>query len=211
MKTIFKATLFLLLICCATNSFAQDSTKANKKTREIILSIAGVSPLNISIGYKKQIKGGTFFKAEVIRLSGNNMEYKPTQTTEYGSNNRNISAGLQFGLEFRKNITSDFTFYHGPNIASTYLRSDITSKNPTLPVPDQRNIAQNYSVGVLYTVGVLCHLKNHFFLSAQINPGVFTNWDVYKAPQSGEITQKRISTSFGLGNTYGSLSIVYRL
>jgi hypothetical protein len=210
MKTYFKTMLVLLFTSCIMNSFAQDTTKTDKKIREYVVSLANFAPLNVSVKYKRQLKGRTFFKVELINLSGSTTKNEPELSTSFGSSAHTISGGLQFGLEFRKSISGNFTFFHGPGIGSTYSVTETRSHNPALPVSEQKSGSQSYDVGINYSLGILFHLKGHFFLSTEISPGVYTNRYTYKSPRP-EANSSGQSTSFNFSNTHGLLSLVYRL
>jgi hypothetical protein len=210
MKTGFKLMLVLLFTGCIMNSFAQDTTGTDKKIREYVVSLTNFVPLHVSIKYKRQLKGRTFFKVELINLSGSSTKNEPELSTNFASSSYNFSGGLQFGLEFRKNISGNFTFFHGPGIGSTYSTSVTRSHNPSQPINEQKSASESYNVGINYSLGVLFHLKGHFFLSTEISPGVYTNWNMYKSPRP-EVNSSGRSSSFSFSNTNGLLSLVYRL
>jgi hypothetical protein len=210
MKTIFKTAMILLFISCSLHSIAQDTTKTDKKIKEYVLSIGNIAPLNIAIRYKKQLKGRTFFKLDIINLSAGATEYEPELSSSFGNKEYHFSAGVQCGLEFRKSMTSDFTFFHGPNIGLTYYTTLFKPRNPALPA-EAKSLSQTYTVAVPYTLGILFHLKNHFFISAEINPALSASWNTYKNLPDATANRKQLSTNFGFGNTYGLLSLVYRL
>jgi hypothetical protein len=208
MKMYFKTMLVLLLT--SSISFAQDTTQTDKKIREYVVSLANLTPLNISVKYKRQLKGRTFFKVELIGLSGSATKNEPELSSRFGYSSHNFSGGLQFGLEFRKNISDNFTFFHGPGIGSIYSTSVTRSHDPSMPVNGQKSVSESYNVGINYSLGVLLHLKGHFFLSTEISPGVYTNWNMYRGPRP-EINSTGQTTSFSFSNTHGLLSLVYRL
>jgi hypothetical protein len=209
MKMCSKTMMVLLFTSCIVSSFAQDTTKTTKKIKECVLSVSNINPLNIALKYKQQLKGRTFFKAEFVNLSGSRSKRTPEFSSNFSGISSNFSAGVLVGLEFRKTITGDFTFFHGPGIGSGYSVSKYRSYNPSLPNSAQI-LSENSYVGVNYTLGVLVHLKGHFFMSAEINPGVSSSRERYSNPPPGADDEK-YSTTFGLGSTYCLLSLVYRL
>jgi hypothetical protein len=211
MTTFFKTMMIWLLISSTIPSFAQDTTKADKKIREYALSLTSFSSMNVYIRYKRQIKGRTFFKVELINLSGSRSENKPEISSSYGSTQYNLSGGLQCGLEFRKSITNAFTFFHGPNIGLICFSNIAASDNPSIPADETKSFSQNYSLGIPYSLGILFHLNNHFFMSAEINPAVSATWGFHKNSQSPSDNNTQFTTSFGFANSYGLLSLIYRL
>jgi hypothetical protein len=209
MRFIIKTITALMLISCVNNSTAQDTTKTDKKIKECVLSVANLAPLNISIKYKKQLKHNTFFKIGLVNLNANSTQNDPGQSINLGNSSSYFSAGVGGGLEFRKNVTNDLTFFHGPGISTTYNINYLRIKNPSLPPELQRSVNQGYTMRMDYSLGLLFHLKNHFFMAAELTPGLSCSWDKNTSP--GSLVNKRFSTGFGFGNSYGLLSLVYRL
>ena len=115
--------LLILFSFIANIGLGQDTLK--KKTKEYYLSIADFSPLNIHIKYKKQIGKKTFFKIGLINMSGAFSNQQPNNSTSFPTKTSNLSGGLQIGIEFRKQLTDKFTFFHGPNINYVYSVSTI--------------------------------------------------------------------------------------
>jgi hypothetical protein len=210
MKMYFKTMMVLLFTSCIVSSFAQDTTKTTKKIKECIVSVSNINPLNLALKYKQQLKKRTFFKAEFVNLSGSRSRRTPEFSSNFSDISTGFSGGVLFGLEFRKAITGDFTVFHGPGIGSGYSVSKYKAYDPTQPVNSARIVSEGSYLGVNYTVGVLVHLKGHFFMSAEINPGVSLSRQRNHNPPPG-MDSEQYSTVFGLGSTYCLLSLVYRL
>ena len=196
-----------LLTISTLSAFGQDTIKTEKKIKEYILTFADFSPINVSIKYKRQLKSRTFFRIGFVNLKARSTNYYPTNSTSFLTHYYDLSAGLECGLEFRKNITDNFTFFHGPNLSFTYSTNIDKSDNPALPLSRRRSITQIYDYGIPYTFGLLFHLNGHFLLSAEINPALFV---YYKSP-SPQYNVAIFSPSISFGNKYGLLSLVYRI
>lgn len=185
--------LILFTMTCLTGIYAQDSTSL-KKIREFHLQFSGFQNISVQIKYKTQIGAKIFFKAGLIDLSFYQNETKSGQPTL--TRTRQYSAGLELGIEFRTNLYKQFAFYHGPNIQFSYMGSETKTW-----FPDRTTGISMYSAGIPYTLGLLFNLKNHFYFSAEINPGIFYSTG----------TNNFESISIGFNNRYGALSLAYRL
>lgn len=201
---IFLATVAVLLTFSTFTSFAQDSTKSEGKIREYSLALSNLSPLNVGIRYKKQLKDKTFFKIGLVNLNASVNNWDPNLSTNFPYHIYNLSVGVEFGLEFRKSLTDNFTFFHGPNLNLSSASRFSKAKDPSAPLTKLKTISQIYNVGVPYSLGILLHLKGHFYMSAEINPGLFFTYT--KLENGGEV----YFPSIGFANSYGLISLVYR-
>ena len=204
MKTLCILFTVLILLVSSLTSAAQDSIKSEEKTREYVLSFQSFAPFTIGIKYKRQLKNKMFFKIGLVDLSGFSSSNKPSAPTNPTSV-FSISGGLGFGLEFRKIITNDFTFFHGPGLNVSFSTSISKIDDPTLPPDDARRVLQQNSTGVNYGAGLLFHLKNHFYLSAELSPSL-----TYSKTKDNK-NNETYNINFSLRNTNGLISIVYRL
>jgi hypothetical protein len=201
--------LLILFSFIANISLGQDTIK--KKTKEYYLSIADFSPLNIHIKYKKQIGKKTFFKIGLINLSGNFNKQQPANTSVFPTSTSNLTAGLQIGLEFRKQLNEKFTFFHGLNLNYSYGISTLYILNPAIPQREQKSSYDTHTASIPYTLGLIFNMSKHVLISAEINPSV--NFSRSSGSNSFNSNLKNINTAvnFGFDNRYGLLSIVYRL
>ncbi len=176
--------------------FSQEEKKP--KTKEFFLSFTNLSPLNIGVKYKRQIKNNIFFKIGLIDLAFNSNNYI---SKKYVRTNLSFSLGVEGGIEFRKKITEHFTFYHGPNINFAYGNNFTKIDSiglPSVKTPSLRG-------GVPYTFGMLIQLNEHFFLAAEVNPGIYITYNQYTSKSYN------IGTSISANNKFAVLSFAYRL
>lgn len=209
--TKFLKTIILTILCInSISTMGQDTTKT-KKIKEYYFTLADISPLNVSIKYKRQLKNRTFLKIGLVNLSAHSSTSFSNASNSYPTRLFGYSAGLESGLEFRKAITDKFTFFHGLNLSFTYETSTNIMDNPTLPTNERRTVIQAYKGGISYTLGLLFKLNNHFLFSAEINPALsFTN-STRDYGQNPSMNYTSISSDFLFANKNGLLSIVYRL
>ena len=209
--TKFIKTIILIAFTISTiSSSGQDTTKT-KKIKEYYITLSGFSPLNISIKYKRQLRNRTFCKLGLVDLSFNTRSIFPGTPTTFPTSSTRYSAGIEFGIEFRKSKTEKFTFYHGPNLSFVYNTNINQSDNPALPIDQRTNTTQTYNGGIPYTLGFLFRLNDHFLLSTEINPGLFIT---FKETDNGSNSLENYSSNsanFKFSNNNAFLSIVYRL
>ena len=195
MKTTFNTITVIFLTFSTFCAWGQDTTKT-EKIKEYYLTLTDISPINVSIKYKRHLKNRTFFKIGLVNISVDSRNYYPNFPTSFPTHRLFFSSGLEFGLEFRKMITDKFTFYHGPNMSFTYQTSISKIDNPALPNSQRKNITQTYNGGIPYTFGLLFNLNDHFFLSAELNPVLLFSYRTAKRGQNPEYDYKIISTNF---------------
>ena len=204
---IFITLLLAITVVCTQG---QDSTKA-KKIKEYYLAIADISPFNISIKYKRQLKNLSFVKIGLVSISGRRNDYEPRNPTAYSSTYYSGSAGLILGLEFRKNITDKFIVFHGPNLSLIYRGSMSEIDNPVLPQRQRRTITHTATVGIPYTVGLMFLVTKQFVIAAEINPEVLYSYTSYENRQNAASNYKRHAPSFNFSTEYGLISVAYRI
>ena len=199
----------LLLFCFLANiSLGQDTIK---KTKEYYLAVANFSPLNIQIKYKKQIGKNSFFKIGLINMSGSFGDQQPNNSTSFPTKTSNLSGGLQIGIEFRKQLTDKFTFFHGPNINYVYYISTTHLLNPAIPQRQQTNTSEEHTGSIPYTLGLLFNMSKHILIAAEINPSINISQSNSKYGNNASLNSTFTIVNFGFDNRYGLLSIVYRL
>lgn len=201
--------LLILFSLLANIALGQDTIK--KKTKEYYLSIAGFSPLNIQIKYKKQIGQKTFFKLGLVNISGAFSDLQPNNSTAFPSKTSNLSGGLQIGIEFRKQLTDKFTFFHGPNLNYVYSISKTLYLNPAIPQREQINISERHTGSIPYTLGLLFNMSKHVLIAVEINPSINISQSNSKYGNSQSLNPSYTNINFMFDNNYALLSIVYRL
>jgi hypothetical protein len=146
-----KLIILLLISTYSVSSFGQDSINT---INEFYLTIANFSPVNVHLKYKRQIGNKTFFKVGLVNLSAssNNQQYK--NSSNFWTSTLSYSAGIELGIEFRKQLTKRFSLFHGPNLSCTYREKILRVVNPSLSISKQKDIIQSYSGAHLYS--------NHF-------------------------------------------------
>ena len=189
MKKTLKIITLTILTLCTISVAAQETPKA-EKIKEYSLMLTNISPVNLSIKYKRQIKNKTYFKLGVIDISGSSNTNYPTLSSSYANHNSTFSLGMELGLEFRKQITDKFTFFHGPNVSFTYQTQITKTDNPVLTESQRKSTSKIYNSGITYTLGLLFKLNDHFLLSAEINPGIFDNYRTFDNGQFPQYNSK---------------------
>jgi hypothetical protein len=187
--------ILLIFVAFVNITFGQDLT--SEKNRELYLTLADFSPLNIHLKYKKQIKEHTYLKFGLVNLSGSHSKSSSDNSVS------SYSAGIEMGIEFRKTLTNEISFFHGPNIRYTYQMT--TNKFNA----DQKNSIENHGISIPYSLGILYNLTSHLLLSAEINPSLtFSHAQVKNDQILPNSTSNGVN--FSLDNRYGSLSLVFR-
>jgi len=207
---MIKVTLLTAVLMSALFSTAQDTTKTTKIS-EYYIGLSNIVPLDISLKYKRQLKNNTFFKIGLINLSARTSATLPMSPTQYPSSHYAYSAGIEFGLEFRKQTTEKLTFFHGPNVSFRYSKNVLRQDDPALPVEQGERSSQGYSARIPYTLGFLFQLNEHFFLSTEINPGLLVSVSEVDYGPNSFSNSTSTSASFNFSNNSSFLSIAYRL
>ncbi|HSH65152.1 MAG TPA: hypothetical protein VLB84_04995 [Bacteroidia bacterium] len=204
MKNTLTISILVILSFGMVPCFAQDTTKAEGKTKEYVLTLSNISPLNVGIRYKKQLKNRMFFKVGLINLNASISDNKPFSSSMISSKYYSFSGGMELGLEFRRGLGESFTFFHGPNVNVSSVSKFARYADPSNTDSKMQTQYVSNSLGVRYTLGILLHLKGHFFMSAEINPGVFMTYS------RDEKNYEMYSPSLGFGNSFSLISLVYR-
>lgn len=207
---MIKVTLLTAVMMSAFFSTAQDTTKS-KKINEYYMGVSNIVPLEISLKYKRQLKNNTFFKIGLVDLSAKASTDMPESTSKFSTENYSISAGLELGLEFRKQVTEKFTFFHGPNLGFSYRVQTSTMNDPSIPIGFKERKLQDYVASIPYTFGLLFQLNSNFFLSTEINPGLFASFSEIDNGSNSNTNFKNTTAGFKLSNNNSLLSIGYRL
>jgi hypothetical protein len=192
-KTVISAFAFALSLA----SFGQDSTK----TKEIHLSIADFSPTNVHLKFKKQMGEKSFYKLGLVNMSLQKYSPKTADTVSVPISSFRYSGGLEFGVEFRKQLAEKLCFFHGPNLSFNYNKGVYSS------TPDQgESTYQSYRLSIPYTLGFLYNLNSNILLGAEVNPSLSYSHHKQENPNKN-ITANGID--FGFNNSL-LMSLVYR-
>mgnify|MGYP000966847993 FL=1 len=204
-----KLILTLSLFVSCFISIAQDSTKT--KTKEYYLTFADFSLLNLQLKYKRQISKSSFIKLGLINLSANIKSDRANNSAIFPTSQSEYSAGLEFGIEFRKQINKKFSLYHGPSLGFSYNRNVSKTLNPLIPSNQQKNTTQIYKGSIPYTLGILFNLNSNILVSAELNPSINYNYIDFKYGGNSIFNTATQNYNIGFNNKLVLLSIVYRL
>lgn len=177
-----------------------------RRLQEVYLTIEDYNPLNVAFKYKKQVGHFSYIKLGLLNLSCNIQSRNPKVPIAFKSLTLYYTVGAEVGIEFRRTITNRCTFYNGPNIGFTYKANWYHTYNPNVPVKERKKIkGESYFAEVPYTFGLLFHLKEHFFISAEWNPEISVSWgwNLWENERSVAVNTKLISNT-------GRISLVYR-
>lgn len=200
----------VVLVCCVQLSAQESETS---KTKEYCFSLPfpqNINHITIGFDYKVQLGQSTFLKLSTFDLAFSYSKSNPSSSTNYPTSIISYSGGLGAGLEFRKELTPSFTFFHGPNIGYSYSNMTNATSNPVYDVNHRKMIAQTNNAAFSYTLGFMFKMSNHVFIAAQINPYAgITFYDLNNTMDPGQ-NYKSTGFDFGFTDNIGSLSIVYR-
>ena len=205
-----RSTILLMLVInlFTGKGYAQD-TLPGKKTGEIYVGLNNLFPTDFSINWKKQLKNNLFFKLGLVELRYNIREENYKKTTYFPSSAGAFSSGIQAGIEFRKEISNVFTFFHGPDLGFTYQYTFVRSDNPGIPEKLRKDKTFSYHPGISWSFGFIFPLKNRFYLSSVISPGIRINYREYRSGAYRSDNYETLSAGFGLKNS-ALVSLVYR-
>ncbi|MPM03648.1 hypothetical protein SDC9_49915 [bioreactor metagenome] len=192
---------------------AEAQETSSPKTKEYCFSLplpADLSALSFGFDYKMQFKNSTFLKLSALSLSYTNQENTPTSTSDFSTAYMAYSGGLGVGLEFRKNLSDKFTFYHGPGIGVSYQYSENTNNDPAVSLDFRQYSNQTMIYNVNYSLGFMYSVCEHFLVSAQLSASF--NYRDGKNEYSMNPSSNNTSKSFygGFSDEIGSISLIYR-
>ena len=188
-------------------SSGQDSTKV-KRNQEFFLEVSSFSPLQIGLNCKIQLKNNTYLKIGIINVRTSYTEYEPLDTRSNRTSTLSLNGGIGLGLEFRKEISSFLTLYHGPNLIfnrhydrnSEYL---LQTENEFYRNSNLKNVGS-----CSYSIGFLAKVTPHFLVAADLNPMVSISRNIDF--RNGYEIRKSKSFDFDLTNQLVKISIVFR-
>jgi hypothetical protein len=204
-KTVRMLLCSILLMLLSMPGKAQDTTR--HKIREYYLTLGNFSPINVNLRYKKQIREKMFFKVGLVSLSAN-YNHSGNGST-FPTSNENYSGGLECGVEWRRTMTKKLTLFHGPALRGVYELSVNRNRNPAVPQNQQTMAVQSLSGSVPYSIGLLFHAYENFFVSAEINPSFYFSYRDNLAQNPFQHAYG-VNAGFGFDNRYGQISLVYR-
>lgn len=127
-----KLIILLFISTYSVLSYGQDSVKT--RNNEFYLTIANFSPVNVHLKYKRQIGNKTYFNVALVNLSASSNTVEWQTSTSFPISKLSYSAGIEFGIEFRKQLTKRFSLFHGPNLSLTYRERILKEGDPSLPI-----------------------------------------------------------------------------
>lgn len=197
--------LFLLITLTSVGKlFAQDTTKVRTKVREVYFSVSPLS-YSSSFQFKKQIGKKIFYKVGLVKLSANSYTSfwaanKPSKTDGY-------TIGLGIGLEFRKSINDRFLFFNGPGLV---LSGNYSKSNYDFAYLREGRDTKTGSLEIPYTLGLLIKLKDNFFLSGEINPGLEFSYSFKNSFNPKDNDSSSHSEKISVDTKSALLSLAYR-
>ena len=200
----------VVLVCCVQLSAQESETS---KTKEYCFSLPfpqNINHITIGFDYKVQLGQSTFLKLSTFDLAFSYSKSNPSSSTNYPTSIISYSGGLGAGLEFRKELTPELTFFHGPNLGYSYSNNTITSDNPAYSLNNRKTITQTHNAGISYSLGLMLKVFNRIYFAAQLNPSAalhFTEYENRMYPAQG---YKSTTAAFGFSDEIGSVSIIYR-
>ena len=203
-----------LFFCVFTNLKAQVITEPKIKEYYFHIPLPlNFSSIPIDFEYKKQMQKNRFLKLGFFSLYSNYNNNKTVYVNNggytYQASTKVLSGGINVGLEFRKSLGDNLTFYHGPNISLSYYNINIKPNNGNIYDP-KISKQETYSISIPYTFGLLFKINNHLLIAGQINPSVYVSQDNQTNLNQNFILNKNQSASIGFDNQLGSIAIVYR-
>jgi len=203
MNYLLKILTFLFVVQLG---FSQDSSSV--RIKEYYLSMGTFSPVSAQLRYKRQIGKKMFFKLGLIDLSWSLNASQPS--ANYKSILSSRSAGLELGIEFRKNFGRGFAIFHGPNISVGYQNYTSNLADYTFPGNTVISKSETYTGRIPYSVGILFNLNTHLLVSAEISPGIYASFSESYTTENIMDVNNSASIGFGFNNQYGIVSLVYR-
>lgn len=207
MKNTAIVFILLNLIFITPGTKAQDSIPIHGK--EFYLSFSNFSPLNVSLRYKKQISEKRYLKLGLVSLMANMSRSNNQSSSSFPVSSENYSGGLEVGIEFRRILSRKFSMFHGPSLRGLYQYAMNKNLNPSVPQNQQKNDSHTVNGGIVYSLGLLCHLNSNFYLAAEISPSVYLSYQ-----QSGKDAVGNRSSYYNGGIGFDSrsamISLVYR-
>ena len=189
-------------------SIAQEVYTPEKKEVECLLSVSGFQPITSSLSYKRQIKKQIFLKIGLINLNYSNSDRSIVNSTSK-STLVSMGAGFLGGIEFRKPLNQAFTFFHGPNIGFSYSYSKQIV--PSSISNEWFVIAQRGTPQIVYSVGLLTKITEHFYFAVELNPAVSYSQEYINVKNSPGSNSLNTSFDINFGNKNATLSLVYKI
>jgi len=185
--------------------------QAQNKTKELYLGFTNFSLANAQIKYKFQIGKKVFFKTGLINITGYSNIINYTGTNNYPTSRSGHSEGIELGLEWRKTISKNVSFFHGINMSYTYSDDANTIKNPQFNSAEQTDHITSQYCNIPYTIGLLWSITPNILLAIEVNPSISYSNTKYKYGYD-PFGRNRSTDSYNLNlnNRIGLLSVAYR-
>lgn len=176
MKTVLlknKFLHFILLLSIMQPNFAFAQEKL-KNPKEIHFQLSG-SSLNFDYKIAKSEQFAWSFSLVNLYFSYDGI--RPNESNSFPLNYGSVSFAFQTGPEFRKPITDEIIFYHGPALYLGSYISFIRVYNPSLPIASQRRQNVEYNARIPYVFGFQYRFAKRFSVSAEIAPALSFQYD----------------------------------
>jgi len=174
-------------------SLAQE---VNQKVSELGLNFKCNSSLGIR--YK-------FGKKPIVRVSLTSVSGKIIKDKDGTSTSKSFEAGLNFGIEKRKQLSDNLFFYFGPEIITS-----INDRATEYYYSEGSNSDLTISSGFGLVLGLLLNMNDKISISSEIIPSICYTYN--KTIFSGYVYDKDIDTGFnyGLISPEANLTLSYR-
>ncbi len=204
MKGNYFVLATLLFVMNSNMIFGQDI----KKQQEVGLLFSNLDSFGLTyrIGNDKAL-----WKFNSILFSGGESKSKQDSLTKNNSNNLGINLGV--GREWRRVAAENLEFRIGSGISFSHNNSKSVSEASNQTTSTSKSIRK--SIGFNLILGVNYIINDRLVLGAEILPGInystSTNTNIFES-SSGYSEQKFESSgfSYGIGNSFALLSLLYR-
>jgi hypothetical protein len=176
MKIVFfkiKSWMLVLLLSLFFAHFAVSQEKV-KNPKELHFQLSG-SSLNFDYKIAKSEQFAWSFSLVNLYFSYDGI--RPNESNSFPSNYGSVSFAFQTGPEFRKQITDEIIFYHGPTLYLGSYISFVRVYNPSLPIASQRQQNVEYNARIPYVFGFQYRFAKRFSVSAEIAPALSFQYD----------------------------------
>lgn len=116
---------------------------------------------------------------------------------------KGFSTAFGIGLEFRRAINREVTFFHGPNFELSYGGSSIEGFASTYK-------ARIVSFRLPYTIGTLFQINEHLLMSTQLYPNISYGYVRQSGTGGFAVNQTEYNFDFGILNFRGVMALIYR-
>ncbi len=188
-KKRLKQLLWCLLICCFNQVQAQD------KAHEIGVRFSGFN--NFSLIYKKQKTENRFMRHRLFSIS---LLFNSDPEADVFAR-----VGYAFGIEKRKKINENFSFFHGfePFTNISFTNREVARDTSLAPLDN--NNALNITLGLGYVLGCRYELSKALSLSIEAVPNLSSTYFFDK-----DDLNRNFRISFGFNSIFANITLGYK-